>query len=173
VIHDASDLPTDVLKIVNQLKLEGHAGLFLTEFCFVLNLITWAVTRLYLFPRFIWHGIIKSTQCWGSAIFGWSLSDGRGYNDAMNQRVIREFMMHQALIGEDPTNSLKHIFFIIVVLSILLCMHVYWFGLFLRIAKRLVLRGEESHDIAREEYEGDSDVEEEEEEVEVNMKKDD
>jgi len=49
-IHDSSDIVVDVLKMVNYLGLDADSGLFLAEGVFVLNLVTWAATRLWLYP---------------------------------------------------------------------------------------------------------------------------
>merc|ERR1712146_295120 len=55
------DIVVDLLKLANYLKLEGPRGLFLTEGFFLLNFITWAYLRLYVYPMHcvfngVWYG---------------------------------------------------------------------------------------------------------------------
>lgn len=49
-LHDISDIPVDLLKLLNYLKLGDPPGLYLTEICFAANLISWVYFRLYVFP---------------------------------------------------------------------------------------------------------------------------
>ncbi|KAF0686246.1 Aste57867_21951 [Aphanomyces stellatus] len=50
LVHDASDIPLDLLKMANYLKLEDRQGFFVTEILFVLTLARWFHLRIYLFP---------------------------------------------------------------------------------------------------------------------------
>jgi hypothetical protein len=58
-IHDVSDVPLDIVKLFNYLKLQGPTGLFLSEASFLFNIGTWIWLRLYLYP----------TKCIYSAFF--------------------------------------------------------------------------------------------------------
>lgn len=50
LVHDGSDIPADILKMVNYMGLDEKSGLYLTEISFVTTLFSWAYYRLYLFP---------------------------------------------------------------------------------------------------------------------------
>ena len=52
-IHDLSDIAVDLLKMSNYMQLEGAKHFFLVEATFVINLISWAYLRLWLFPRYV------------------------------------------------------------------------------------------------------------------------
>jgi ceramide synthetase len=49
-VHDVSDIPIDLLKMTNYLKLENKEGFFLSEAVFFGNLVSWIYLRLYIFP---------------------------------------------------------------------------------------------------------------------------
>ena len=48
-LHDSSDIVADAVKMANYMGWDESSGLYFTEILFVTNLITWAVTRLYIF----------------------------------------------------------------------------------------------------------------------------
>jgi hypothetical protein len=48
-VHDLSDVPADLVKMANYMKLEDFSGLFLTELSFAAVLVSWAYYRLYVF----------------------------------------------------------------------------------------------------------------------------
>lgn len=50
LIHDASDILVDLMKLANYLKLEGRRALWATELLFAANLLSWCFFRLYLLP---------------------------------------------------------------------------------------------------------------------------
>ncbi|OQS02492.1 hypothetical protein THRCLA_05134 [Thraustotheca clavata] len=50
IVHDASDVPLDLLKMANYMKLEGPKGLFITEILFAIVLGIWFYVRIYLYP---------------------------------------------------------------------------------------------------------------------------
>lgn len=123
-IHDVSDIPLDVLKCANYLKLEGANSLFLVETSFVTTLVTWAVLRLYVFPaHVVWT-------------LGWQGS-----------------ALHVL-----PARPERYESYIVLnlLLSILACLHVWWYALMCRILIRL-LRSETPNDAGGKEYEGDED----------------
>ena len=41
LVHDTSDIPLDLTKMLNYLKLQGPRGFFLAEAMFVVNLCSW------------------------------------------------------------------------------------------------------------------------------------
>jgi len=54
LIHDCSDIPIDLLKTANYLMYDMETiSIPITEVIFVTNLITWAICRLYILPRYI------------------------------------------------------------------------------------------------------------------------
>ena len=62
-LHDSSDVFMDLLKIFNYLKLEGKKGYFLVETAFLVNLLVWPYTRLYIFPmRIVWSGVWRGSR---------------------------------------------------------------------------------------------------------------
>jgi hypothetical protein len=58
LLHDASDISVDLLKMCNYCKLDGAKNLFLVEITFTLMMITWAYFRLYFFPFVIMRTVI-------------------------------------------------------------------------------------------------------------------
>jgi len=125
LVHDASDIMVDLLKMSNYLGLDEKSGFYCTEILFVLNLISWLLLRLYLYPVYlvktVWEGWYYHTEVWGA---------------------------------QKPENGTWFIILLPIWLNVLLFMHIYWFGLFIRLAIRLL--NENAHDAGREEYEGHS-----------------
>lgn len=106
-IHDSSDIIVDSLKMVNYLGLDGSSGLFLAEAFFGLNLITWAVARLYFFSTKVIHAALP-------------YHDGAGYG--LFPREVDTFSF---------ANACRWL------LVSLLVMHVYWYYLFVKILVKL------------------------------------
>jgi hypothetical protein len=50
LIHDSSDIIVDFLKGANYLGYDGSSGIPLAEIGFAANYVSWAYSRLYLFP---------------------------------------------------------------------------------------------------------------------------
>jgi ceramide synthetase len=62
-LHDSSDIVIDLLKMCNYLNLEGAAGFFAVEACFITNFFTWAYARLYVFPvHVIWKAVMTAPR---------------------------------------------------------------------------------------------------------------
>lgn len=57
LVHDSSDIMIDLLKIFNYMSLDGYSNYFIVEQTFILNLLYWLWSRLYIFPL----RIIQST----------------------------------------------------------------------------------------------------------------
>ena len=131
LLHDSSDVITDLLKMVNYMGLDQKSGLYLTELLFVINLGTWIWLRLWLFPT---HVI--SSVWTGSSRF-WNPPSG------FDMFKFVTMYLNWAL------------------LSVLFIMHIYWFGLFVRIAVRL-LKNERATEVAEDVYEEDSGAESDE-----------
>jgi ceramide synthetase len=126
VVHDASDIILDLMKMTNYLKLEESHGAFTTEILFVLNTyVSWPYLRLYVFPIWIIRSIIVGyqTACLGSFV---------------------------------TWNPLEWPTFITVrvgLLASLMCLHIFWFYLLNRIAYKLIFTDKAANEIGEEEYE--------------------
>lgn len=127
-VHDSSDIIVDTLKMVNYLGYDAKSGTFLAEIFFALNLVTWFLFRMYFFIS----KVIRSTIPKDFFSPGWG-----------------DYDLPAPLVS--PQNACR------VLLVVLSLMHLYWYGLFLRILVRLI-RGTAGHEAGRE-YEGSSDSE--------------
>lgn len=137
-VHDASDIFIDVLKMTNLLKLEGPRGWFLSEAAYVASLVAWAYFRLYEYPFRVMHSsFILAYRVTATQPRSWD--DGGPF-------------------GLVPP-ELPLLLYNNILLGLLLCMHVYWFYLLMRVGFRIVT--ESAAQASRMEYEGDSDVEDE------------
>lgn len=128
VVHDGTDVLTDLLKMVNYLKLMDAHGFFITELFFMLNLCAWAYYRLYKFPldiiyRGVWLGYGQKCGTEGDGVVARCYSAGTCFQSAC-------------------------------LLSGLCVLHFYWFLLFLRILKKIV-KGD-TRRAGAENYEGPS-----------------
>ena len=129
-VHDASDVVLDVMKMTNYLKMEDAHGYFLTEICFVSNLMTWVYFRLYRFP---YHVVYRGS--WK----GYAARCGAEGTIGTYERCKSAGSCLQSDIG----------------LGILCVLHGFWFFLMLKIAYKL-LTGKKASQAGREEYEGAS-----------------
>jgi hypothetical protein len=168
-LHDASDVPTDLLKLTNYLKLEGPASFFCVEAAFALNLATWFWYRIVLLPKNVVLPVARLWRC-HIAVTGNTFEDSG-----------TSFLFSRPIIANDGTDSVcrgildnsedrprKTEAFLatlvgaaaLLLLSALVAMHIYWFCLFLRILRGILAEG--AHEAGRKEYEGD-DIDEAEE----------
>jgi hypothetical protein len=139
LLHDASDISVDLLKLANYCKMEGPRGLFIVETTFVTNLCTWVYFRLYYFPFVVIHSLctdVVRLVCPDG--YPWNATD-----PGCNGLVLNNGGIWAVWPG-------------VCCLFILMILHLYWFFLFLRIFYKLV-SGEEGHDAGRTVYEGASD----------------
>ncbi|GAB5356946.1 hypothetical protein AAMO2058_000331900 [Amorphochlora amoebiformis] len=61
MLHDVSDIPLDIMKMLNLLRIENRAGFYGAEIGYVTLMPIWIYCRLYLFPVWIiFYGV------WGS-----------------------------------------------------------------------------------------------------------
>jgi len=127
-LHDSSDIIVDSLKMLNYLGYDAKSGTFLAEIFFALNLITWFLCRMLFFIL----KVIRSTIPKDFFAPGWG-----------------DYDIPAPLLS--PQNACR------ALLMVLSLMHLYWYGLFLRILVRLI-RGTAGHEAGRE-YEGSSDSE--------------
>lgn len=174
-VHDVSDVVIDLLKIFNYLDLSDLRCAFLVEICFVTNLWSWAYTRLWILPKYIIYE--AGYKGWTCALALWKAD---GNETKANELIVQEQscyypdtnlnlkIMSQGLQdarsrgGSDPVTSILISGTIaMALLFVLVCMHMYWYALFLRLAKKIIETGGDTHEAGAEEYEGDDDDDEE------------
>merc|ERR1740130_1597410 len=147
LVHDLSDIPIDLLKLTNYLKLEDKAGFFIVEIVFALNLCSWIYLRLYTFPvKIIWRGAIH----WYSAFFNsvwmglapensWVAATGAGTE--LSLETIRKCEALALASGHGNYFLITLATLIVGLLLILFVMHIYWFFLFMRILHGILTIG--------------------------------
>jgi len=132
LVHDISDLPVDMLKMLNYLKLEGFRGFFLVEIMFATVILSWAYLRLWIFPsKLIYSTLIESHH-----LAGRSAHDGEIWKDLFPPG------MPFWLVAN-------------VCLSVLYVCHWVWFRLFLKLLIKVIRLG--PHKAGEDDYEGRSD----------------
>lgn len=131
-VHDISDILIDILKMVNYLKLEGPRGAYLSEITYVATICSWAWYRLYEYPtRILRSAIYDAWVQFGQS--PWSYWD---------------FFMHRY------HSYMPYWTELVVFLSLLQLMHIYWGILLAFIGYRILT--ESAREASRLEYEGDS-----------------
>jgi hypothetical protein len=77
LVHDISDIPIDVMKMANYLKVEGPAGFFMSEIAYVTNMAVWIGLRLYLFPwKVMYSARVESITVANVPTLDWALFNG-------------------------------------------------------------------------------------------------
>lgn len=125
-LHDVSDIPLDILKMLNYVKLGSWDGFFLTEIAFVVLLIDWIYFRIYLYP----------TKILATCIF---------HCRTLCYPLVEDFWFPKGLPFYIPINSL---------LVFLWLLHLWWGFLILRLLVGILTKG--THQAAEDEYEGHS-----------------
>ena len=159
-IHDVSDIPIDLLKMFNYLKLAGAKGLFLTEIAFASVLAAWGWWRLYVLPVNV---IYSSVAPW---VFlgrdrNYCAENLMSYHDPSGSLVAGDaaHITDLEIAGVCSSAGPAH-FRNLVVVNGLLCalvlMHIYWYAMFLRMLGRM-LNEEATTEVGEAEYEGGSD----------------
>ena len=119
--HDASDVVLDIMKMANYLKVEDAHGFFIVEAAFVTNTyISWPYFRLYCFPRYV---------IWGGSFLGYH------HNCAKNGNAGFPHLNSSPL--DEAGNPVPNWMVANVLLTILLCLHVFWFLLLHRIGMKI------------------------------------
>ena len=115
------------------LQLEGKTGWFFTEAIYLVNtFVTWPLFRLYIFPNFVIRTVFIGYQ---------ELCLGAG----------------GTATGVSTTNVLEVPFWITIrtaMLSALFVLHIFWWGILVRIGVKLVM-GQKAQGAADDVYEGE------------------
>ena len=170
LLHDASDIVIDVLKLCNYLGLEGRRHLFAVEATFATNFVTWAYARLYLLPvHVVWRGVIVAPRevvtAPGSpgraALVAYAGGDANALGHAPGYRVPRDVgqgkfdalasimavPMHDVLLG-------PYYVAFVALLCALIVMNLAWYAMFWRMLYRLA-QGDTPAESGDAVYEGD------------------
>ena len=170
LLHDASDIVIDVLKLCNYLGLEGRRHFFAVEATFATNFVTWAYARLYLLPvHVVWRGVIVAPRevvtAPGSpgraALVAYAGGDARALGHAPGYRVPRDVgqgkfdaiasimavPMHEVLLG-------PYYVAFVALLCALIVMNLAWYAMFWRMLYRLA-QGDTPAESGDAVYEGD------------------
>lgn len=128
-LHDVSDIPLDILKMANYLKLEGKKGFFITEGIFVVLLIDWIYFRIYMYPIKILKVCMFTT--------------------------LRMCHVPENAPWYNPP-GLEGYFIINALLTLLWCLHIWWGYLIFKILLGVFIKEGSSHKAANDNYEGAS-----------------
>lgn len=142
-LHDFSDIFCDAMKLLNLLRFENARGFFLAEVAWVLCVLAFAYYRLYEFPvKIIYY-----------ALYGNLL----GYEEGYMCYDLRQNLDDPAFVAENPVFTPEYVeslcwwkgpwigSFGLIALT---CMHTWWTWLLLRIGYRVVITGDDIHDVS-------------------------
>jgi len=182
ILHDISDIPIDLLKLFNYLKLEERAGFSLVEGIFTINLFSWVYLRFYCFlVKVIYGAACKLMGTYHALSYGYTLdealSKGYIYSEGFfgsygdegrkaSQKVV-DNLLHYITSVNNASQANAEFYeteytvwcagnLAIALLCLLFLMHVWWFFLFLRILYGIITVG--GHEAGRQQYEGDDNV---------------
>ncbi|RHY32482.1 hypothetical protein DYB32_002530 [Aphanomyces invadans] len=132
LLHDASDVPLDLLKMANYLKLEDRKGFFVTEVLFAIMLSVWVYFRVYLYPAKLIY-----TSFWENREACCLPHEAHDLNVVFPYPGPPSWLAFNILLGS------------------LYLLHIWWTFLILRLLKGVLTKS--VHDVAEDEYEGASD----------------
>ncbi|CAK4080735.1 unnamed protein product [Aphanomyces euteiches] len=132
IIHDASDVPLDLLKMANYMKLEDRKGWFLSEILFVIMFSGWFYLRVYLYPAKLIY-----TSFWEN-----------------REACCLPHVAHD-LSELFPYPGPPSWFAFNILLCSLYVLHLWWTYLIIRLLKGVLTNS--VHEVAEDEYEGASD----------------
>ena len=133
-IHDFSDIVLDLMKLCNYLKLEDSHGFYIVETVFALNIVAvWPYLRLYYFPVNV---------IWGGSFNGYAKYCGPVEEDDFFLRVEACKKLGSCYNGG-------------MLLCLLTCLHLFWYGLMLRILYKIITGKSKPNDAGKEVYEGE------------------
>ena len=131
LLHDMTDIPLDMLKMSNYLKMEGVPGLFTSEILFVTTIALWFYYRIYQYPTKLLYATIV-----GSREATMTMADAHDFTQLFPNPGPPSWLLFNVL------------------LTTLYCLHIWWGILLVRVLVGVVTKG--THDAAKEEYEGTS-----------------
>ncbi|CAH0517013.1 unnamed protein product [Peronospora belbahrii] len=131
LLHDMTDVPLDMLKMANYLKMEGVPGLFTSEILFVTTIVLWFYYRVYQYPTKLLYATIVETR---EATM--TMADAHDFTQLFPHPGPPSWLLFNLL------------------LTTLYCLHIWWGILLVRVLVGVVAKG--IHDAAKEEYEGTS-----------------
>ncbi|KAF0686250.1 Aste57867_21955 [Aphanomyces stellatus] len=132
ILHDASDVPLDLLKMANYMKLEDRRGYFVSEVLFVIMTTIWFYCRVYLYPAKLIY-----TAFWEN-----------------REACCLPHEAHDLSILFPSPGPPSWLAFN-VLLGCLYVLHIWWTYLILRLLYGVLTKS--VHEVAEDEYEGASD----------------
>ena len=172
-LHDSSDIVIDLLKMCNYLNLEGPSGCFAVEICFITNFVSWAYTRLYVFPvHVIYRAVMTASREIATAPGAPGMDDftatagHHGRHDAHTRGHAPGFVVPRD-VGQGKFHLLENIralpthatiplwWTASLCLCALLVMHVVWYLMFWNILYQMVTASDSGNEVAESVYEGD------------------
>ncbi|DBA03318.1 TPA: hypothetical protein N0F65_011677 [Lagenidium giganteum] len=130
-LHDLSDIPLDMLKMANYMKLEGLRGFLVCEILYVILLVDWSYFRIYLYPaKLIRTAFIENR------LASMTVEDAYDFTNLF------------------PNPGPPSWFLFNVLLITLYFLHVWWGFLIFRLLFGIMNKG--AHEAGKDEYEGNS-----------------
>ncbi|CEG41745.1 lag1 longevity assurance isoform partial [Plasmopara halstedii] len=131
LLHDLTDIPLDMLKMANYLKMEGVPGLFTSEILFLTTITLWFYYRIYLYPtKLLYTTMVENREA------TMTMADAHDFTILFPHPGPPSWLLFNLL------------------LTTLYCLHIWWGSLLVRIFVGIFTKG--AHDTAKEEYEGAS-----------------
>lgn len=131
ILHDFTDIPLDMLKMANYLKLEGVRGLFASEIMFVITIVNWFYFRIYLYPvKILYSTAVELREA------SMSMEDAHDWTNLF------------------PNPGPPSWFLFNVLLATLYLLHIWWGFLLIRVLYGVLTKG--PHETGKDEYEGTS-----------------
>jgi hypothetical protein len=131
ILHDATDIPLDLLKMANYLKLEGAPGFFCSEIAFVVTIINWFYFRIFLYPvKLLYTAAVENREA------SMTMEDAHDWTNLFPEPGPPSWLLFNVL------------------LTTLYLLHIWWGFLLLRVLFGVLTKG--AHETGKEEYEGTS-----------------
>ncbi|RLN32021.1 hypothetical protein BBJ28_00017130 [Nothophytophthora sp. Chile5] len=131
LLHDMTDIPLDMLKMFNYLKMEGAPGLFASEISFAVTIVGWIYYRIYQYPvKLLYTTAVENREA------SMTMADAHDFTQLFPYPGPPSWLMFNVL------------------LSTLYCLHIWWGLLLLRVLMGVLTKG--THESGKEEYEGTS-----------------
>lgn len=131
LLHDMTDIPLDMLKMANYLKVEGVPGLFTSEILFITTIVLWFYYRIYVYPtKLLYTTLVEAREA------TMTMADAHDLTQFFPRPGPPSWLLFNLL------------------LTALYCLHIWWGILLVRVLTGVFTKG--THDTAKEEYEGAS-----------------